>query len=80
MQRPIKHLFIFHVEDWIELLYNGGYIWNNFEQPFFENLLKIKTVDIIGKVIIDEFSMTKTLHLKPLDDYHGGIIVSGIYN
>lgn len=80
MQRPIKHFFIFHSDDWIELSYNGGYIWNNFERPFFENSLKIKTVDIIGKVIIDEFDMAKVLHLKPLDDYHGGIIVYGIYN
>jgi hypothetical protein len=74
MKRPINSVAILIDNNYKELPYisGSGYTYNGY---FQEEILQIKIVDILNYVSYDVFNMKDINLMKPLDAYHGGILI-----
>ena len=74
MKRPINNVAILIDNNYKELPYisSSGYTYNGY---FQEEILQIKIVDILQYISYDTFNMKDIKSMKPLDAYHGGILI-----
>jgi len=74
MKRPINSVAILIDNNYKELPYisGSGYTYNGY---FQEEILQIEIVDILQYVSYDTFNMKDIKSMKPLDAYHGCILL-----